>query len=232
MSSAGISADADESILGLAEAANTLRQQLIYNGEVLDLAFESLHGYREGTQSLSYLDASVNLAWAVIRGVEKSGKSEMYVRQRKTKKKKKAGLWCYSCDMRRVSLTDASYSITVDGDANGDGEEEEDEKSEEEVINETMFTFESFQLVSQITAFLRILLFIINNTQRFANSEVTRSLLAYLSRYKEFKSPECMKRVVNLLHRQAVKAKAEGLFFQVIGLFFPLRPRLSTYRFG
>lgn len=51
--------------------------------------------------------------------------------------------------------------------------------------------------------------------QRFANSEVTKTLLAYLARYKEFPSPEQMKRVVSLLHRQAVRAKAEGLFFNV-----------------
>lgn len=37
----------------------------------------------------------------------------------------------------------------------------------------------------------------------------------YLARWKEFSSPENMKWVVNLLHRQAVKAKAEGLFFKV-----------------
>ncbi len=39
--------------------------------------------------------------------------------------------------------------------------------------------------------------------------------MLYLARYKEFKSPENMKRVVSLLHRQAVRAKAEGLFFKV-----------------
>ena len=51
--------------------------------------------------------------------------------------------------------------------------------------------------------------------QRFAHAEVTQTLLTYLSRYESFTEPEQMKRVVNLLHRQAVKAKAEGLFFKV-----------------
>jgi replication fork protection complex subunit Tof1/Swi1 len=37
----------------------------------------------------------------------------------------------------------------------------------------------------------------------------------YLTRYKEYRAPENMRRVVSLLHRQAVKAKAEGLFFKV-----------------
>jgi replication fork protection complex subunit Tof1/Swi1 len=52
--------------------------------------------------------------------------------------------------------------------------------------------------------------------QRFANFDVTNTLLAYLTRYKEFGTAhEKMKRVVALLHRQAVRAKAEGLFFNV-----------------
>jgi replication fork protection complex subunit Tof1/Swi1 len=52
--------------------------------------------------------------------------------------------------------------------------------------------------------------------QKFADFSVTQTLLAYLARYKEFGGAhEKMKRVVALLHRQAVKAKAEGLFFNV-----------------
>ncbi len=51
--------------------------------------------------------------------------------------------------------------------------------------------------------------------KRFAHTDVAQTLLAYLAKYKEFSSAEEMKRVVNLLHRQAVRAKAEGLFFKV-----------------
>jgi hypothetical protein len=51
--------------------------------------------------------------------------------------------------------------------------------------------------------------------QKFAHSEITKTLLTYLAGYKDFTSPEQMKRVVNLLHRQAVRTKAEGLFFDV-----------------
>ncbi len=58
--------------------------------------------------------------------------------------------------------------------------------------------------------------------QKFANSDITQSLLTYLGRYKEFTSPDEMKRVVSLLHRQAVRAKAEGLFFQVKSLCLTL----------
>lgn len=76
----------------LTEGAGVLHRQIIYNGEVLDIAFDSLRGYREGTQSLVYLDASVNLAWAVMRAVEKAGKGESLVRKRKARKKKAKGL--------------------------------------------------------------------------------------------------------------------------------------------
>lgn len=55
--------------------------------------------------------------------------------------------------------------------------------------------------------------------KRFANSDVTNTLLAYLSRYKEFGTAhDKMKRAVALLHRQAIRAKAEGLFFRVTTL--------------
>lgn len=75
----------------LNDAADVLQQQLIYNGEVLDIAFESLRTYKEGTQSLAYLDSSVFLAYALLRMLERWAKSkgeDMYVR-RKTKRKKK-----------------------------------------------------------------------------------------------------------------------------------------------
>ena len=51
--------------------------------------------------------------------------------------------------------------------------------------------------------------------QKFANSDVTHALVTYLARYAEFPNDDCMKRVVSLMHRQAVRVKAEGLFFQV-----------------
>jgi replication fork protection complex subunit Tof1/Swi1 len=51
----------------IAETADVLQQQIIYNGEVLDIAFESLRSYKEGTQSLKYLDSSVALAYILLR---------------------------------------------------------------------------------------------------------------------------------------------------------------------
>jgi replication fork protection complex subunit Tof1/Swi1 len=77
----------------LNDAAEVLQNQLIYNGEVLDISLESLKAYREGTQSLVYLDSSVHLAYALLRMLEKWTKSrgnrEMYVRKKARKKRRK-----------------------------------------------------------------------------------------------------------------------------------------------
>ena len=81
----------------VADAASVLQQQIIYNGEVLDLALESLRMYREGTQSLAYLDASVYLAHALFRMLEHWGKArggasgEVYVRRKAKAKKRRKG---------------------------------------------------------------------------------------------------------------------------------------------
>ena len=55
-------------------------------------------------------------------------------------------------------------------------------------------------------------------------------MLTYLGRYEEFTSLDQMKRVVNLLHRQAVKSKAEGLFFKAstLNLFRSILTRQTT----
>ncbi|KAK7682773.1 hypothetical protein QCA50_014156 [Cerrena zonata] len=171
------STDSDPEI---AETARILQQQIVYNGEILDITLESVRTYKEGTQSLRYLDSSVHLAYALLRMLERWSKrsGEMYVRK-KAKKKTKA---------RRDHDTEAGPVPDV--------EEEPEPEPDEEVIHETMFTFDSFEA-------------------RFAHPDITNTLLTYLSRYEEFSSAENMKRVVNLIHRQAVKAKAEGLYFQV-----------------
>ncbi|KAG5637662.1 hypothetical protein H0H81_003683 [Sphagnurus paluster] len=113
----------------LKDAAEVLQQQLIYNGEVLDIAFESLRAYKPGTQSLVYLDTSIYLAYSLLKMLERWSKGkngEVYVRKKKAKKRKNPK-----------------------------------------------------------------------------------------ARYKEFSSSENMRRVVSLMHRQAVRVKAEGLFFKV-----------------
>ncbi|KAG5641373.1 hypothetical protein DXG03_005379 [Asterophora parasitica] len=162
----------------LQEAADVLQQQLIYNGEVLDIAFESLRSYKAGTQSLAYLDSSVYLAYALLKMLEKWSKgkgADMYVRKKAKKRRKPtAGL----------------------GEEEGIPDVEEEVVEEEGVFHETMFTFEAFEM-------------------KFAHADITHTLLTYLARYKDFSSSENMRRVVSLIHRQAVRAKAEGLFFKV-----------------
>ncbi|TFK80719.1 timeless-domain-containing protein [Polyporus arcularius HHB13444] len=169
----------------VADAARLLQQQIVYNGEVLDISFESMRTYKEGTQSLAYLDASVYLSYALLRMLERwskrGGGDNMYVRKKAKPKKKGRNI--------------------PEGEGVPDVEDEEPpQKTEDEVINEQIFTFDQFE-------------------QRFAHPDVTRTLLAYLARYKDFTFPEQMKRVVSLMHRQAVRQKAEGLYFMVSTLY-------------
>ncbi|KAL1742157.1 timeless protein-domain-containing protein [Schizophyllum fasciatum] len=187
------------------DTAETLQQQIIYNGEILDIAFESMRNYKAGTQSLTYLDASIHLAYSLLKMLERWGKQaggkDVYVRKKKKVRRRK----------KRTATTEEEGIVDV--------EEEEVEVSDNDTIQEAIFTFEAFEM-------------------RFAHSEVTHTLLTYLSRYKEFTSSEQMKRVVSLLHRQAVRAKAEGLFFNVSTLSLFQRilndqrslPREQTYK--
>lgn len=82
----------------VADAARLLQQQIVYNGEVLDISFESMRTYKEGTQSLAYLDASVSLSYALLRMLERwskrKGGDNMYVRKKAKPKKKGACLYC------------------------------------------------------------------------------------------------------------------------------------------
>ncbi|THH17984.1 hypothetical protein EW146_g2907, partial [Bondarzewia mesenterica] len=179
MSSSESGSASGEEAASLQEAAELLQQQLIYNGEVLDTALEGLRTYSEGRQTLAFLQAGVNLAYGLMKMLERWGKKKgdgAYVRKRaKPRRKRKA----------------------KGRDAGDEADAEEDVPVEEEnVIEETMFTFEAFEL-------------------KFAHPDITTSLLTYLARYQEFETSESMKRVVNLMHRQVVRAKAEGLYFQV-----------------
>ncbi|KAH9060235.1 timeless protein-domain-containing protein [Lactarius vividus] len=180
----------------LHEAAELLQQQLVYNGQVLDAALDALRAYKDGTQSLAFLRAGVHLAYAVMRMLEKWARTTgegSYVRKRAKPKRKKPRA-------RNAEEPGVPHADVEAGEEEGDEEEQQARAQHEgDVIEETIFTFESFEL-------------------KFANSDITQSLLTYLGRYKEFTSPDEMKRVVSLLHRQAVRAKAEGLFFQVSAL--------------
>lgn len=85
--------DAEAEDEDVADAARLLQQQIVYNGEVLDIAFESMRTYKEGTQSLAYLDAAVNLAYSLLKMLEgwskRKGTGEVYVRKKAKAKKRK-----------------------------------------------------------------------------------------------------------------------------------------------
>jgi replication fork protection complex subunit Tof1/Swi1 len=227
MSSAAISGvpmlgvdDAD----AVAETADVLQQQLVYNGEVLEFALDSLKAYRPGTQALAYLDAAVHLGYSLLRMLEKwtkgGGGKEMVVRKRKARRKKKKA----AAEKAKTSVEEGEGVPDPAKDAQNeealDEEEllalEEEEREREDQMREATFTFEAFELVSLKLFFLRVLNVIY---QRFANIDVTTTLLTYLARYKDFgNSHDKMKYVVGLLHRQVVRAKAEGLLFTVSAL--------------
>ena len=147
----------------LHEAAVLLQQQLVYNGQVLDAALDGLRVYKDGTQSLTFLRSSVHLTYALMRMLEKWAKTKgegSYVRKRaKPKKKRKTRGACkvfffffFPLLPSGSTLTGPSiivHSTEEEPDGVPDAEEEElaEGQPEDDVIEETMFTFESFELV-------------------------------------------------------------------------------------
>ena len=101
---------------------------------------------------------------------------------------------------------------------------EDDEN--EEVVMETMFSFEAFEVVSLMRYLMSPELLIVPCF--FRNSQIPRSRRPCL-----LTSPDTMnsnlKRIANLLHRQAIRAKAEGLFFNVcFSVIIPSSPSNQT----
>jgi len=50
---------------------------------------------------------------------------------------------------------------------------------------------------------------------KFVDEAVLKTYMVYLSQYNTFTSPQQMKRIVNLMHRIAIKSKCEALFYKV-----------------
>ncbi|KAG8990291.1 Topoisomerase 1-associated factor 1 [Tulasnella sp. JGI-2019a] len=178
------------------EAASTLQHKLYYNGEILDLAFDNLSQYKQYTsqKSIAYLDSSIHLSYVLLRVLEKWAKAKgeggaMVVR----KKKKKAG------KKRAKGVTEEEGIVDVPSEEDEGPDDDEAAAAAEDDFKDSMLTFEAYET-------------------RFAHPDVTATYLTYLGRYQEFDSPEKMKWVVGLLHRQVVKVKAEGLFFRVTTL--------------
>ncbi|WRT69168.1 uncharacterized protein IL334_006152 [Kwoniella shivajii] len=168
------------------EVAEIVQNNLYYNGDILDSSLSVISQYKD--QSVAYLDSVVHFAYVLLRMLEKFSKNKafMFIRKKKAARKKRK-----------------EAENLMDPTANGMPEEYGNE--EEEVLQpdqeapsyaEHAFTFKSFE-------------------KRFAQEPVTNTLLSYLARSQEFDDPEQMKRVVGLMHRQVIKAQAEGLYFKV-----------------
>ena len=124
------------------QVSEVLQVQIVYNGEVLDIAFDSLRVYKEGTQSLAYLDSSVHLAYALLRLLERYAKKEGSGLVRQKKRKCMSFVWSSrTMANRRI----ARKKKEADGSVPDD--EEEEAEAEEQEITETMFTFDAFEQV-------------------------------------------------------------------------------------
>ena len=166
---AGSSDGANTGSEELHEAAVLLQQQLVYNGQVLDAALDALRAYKDGTQSLAFLRAGVHLAYAVMRMLEKWARTTgegSYVRKRakpkpKRKRTKATGTVfflqlprTYRCPRLIYLARNADEPGVPDADVEPEEEGEDDARAqhEDDVIDETIFTFESFELVSECKA--------------------------------------------------------------------------------
>jgi hypothetical protein len=135
---------------------------------------------------------------------------------------------CVSFDRINAKGSSSAKGVTEEeGIVDVPSEEDiETVQSADEDNGDSMFTFEAYETVCRALSwiFSSDLAF----SQRFANPDVNATLLTYLERYDEFDSPEKMKRVVSLLHRQAIKAKADSMFFKVGGNMVDAGRRLFT----
>ncbi|KAI5476063.1 hypothetical protein MNV49_000435 [Pseudohyphozyma bogoriensis] len=169
------------------EVAEILQNKLYYEADTLDMVVAVISKYTN--QSLKYLDSVINLAYVLLRMLEKYSKSKayMYVKKKaKARRKKKA-----------------TRPEDEEGDGIGYGEDEEEEADRGALsYKEHAFKFSEFEL-------------------RFCDEPVLQTFMIYLEGYKTFTDPEQLKRIVSLLHRQAIKAKSEGVFFKptVLELF-------------
>ncbi|KAG9103444.1 Topoisomerase 1-associated factor 1 [Ceratobasidium sp. 370] len=136
-------------------------------------------------QSIAYLDSAVHLAFVILRMLEKWAHSQGEMYVRKRKKKARA--------KRAKGVTEEEGIVDVESD---DENPEAAKAAAEDLVQEQMFVFEKYEA-------------------KFAQEDIAHACLVYLARWREFTSSEQMRRIVSLLHRQAVKAKAEGFFFKV-----------------
>ncbi|EGG12538.1 uncharacterized protein MELLADRAFT_114767 [Melampsora larici-populina 98AG31] len=173
------------------DAATLIQDKLYYDETSLEIVIQLLSSYT--TQSHKFLDNIIFLATVFLKMLERHSKSQdhMFVRKKKPNKKSQAN---GKGNAIEGELENAEAGLGI-------GDEEEAEFEAMEARNaqryaEHKFEFEKFQA-------------------KFAREPVLNTLLVYLTGHREFKDPEQLKRVVRLLHRIAVNAKSDGLFFKV-----------------
>ncbi|GMK55868.1 hypothetical protein CspeluHIS016_0209240 [Cutaneotrichosporon spelunceum] len=185
------------------DGGNLLQNQLYYNAEILEASIQVVSKFKQ--QSYSYLDSVVTFAYTLFKMLEKYSKSQayMFVRKRKPTRKK----------LPQPS-SNGGEEAPIPEEYRNDEEEDFEEERERPQFAEHKFTFEAFE-------------------RQLATEAVTHTLLAYLQRYRTFDDATPFKRVVSLMHRQVVKAQAEGLYFTVstLSLFRRIlddKPRLPV----
>ena len=95
-------------------------------------------------------------------------------------------------------------------------EEEAEIEAGRENHKEHRFQFENFEAVNlDLSMHCDWMMLMLPDFKEFADNSCMQTLLTYLAGYKVFTEEEQMKRVVNLLHRTAIRAKSEGLFYKV-----------------
>lgn len=172
------------------QVAERLQDNLYYQADVLDSALTVIASYKD--QSIAYLDAIIHFAYVLLRMLEKYSKNNtfMFVRKRRAAQDKRRA--------RGSGVEDDAF----DGVPDEEDDVEEGEGLAERSLpsyREHTFTFQAFE-------------------RRFAQEGCVDTFLSYLARWRDFTEPEQMKHVVGLMHRQVVKAQAEGLYYKVSAL--------------
>ncbi|CAK9781717.1 hypothetical protein CC85DRAFT_324759 [Cutaneotrichosporon oleaginosum] len=167
------------------DAGNLLQNQLYYNADILDASLAVVSNFT--SQSYSYLSSVVAFAYTLFRTLEKYSKSQayMFVRKRKPARRKLP-----------PPSSSGGDGAAIPEEYRDDEEEDMEEERDRPEFAEHKFTFEAFE-------------------RKLAQESVTHTLLSYLEQYQTFENELPFKRVVGLMHRQVVKAQAEGLYFSV-----------------
>ncbi|WWC73002.1 uncharacterized protein I206_106966 [Kwoniella pini CBS 10737] len=170
------------------EVAEIVQNNLYYNGDILDSSLSVISQYKD--QSVAYLDSVIHFAYVLLRMLEKYSKNKafMFIRKKKAARKKRK--------QRDEAMKEPESANKIPEDYGNEEEEAFGPDAEAPSYAEHAFTFKAFE-------------------KRFASEPVTNTLLSYLARFQEFEDDEQMKRVVGLMHRQVIKAQAEGLYFKV-----------------